>query len=342
MHRDAPASPTPALQSTARAFSGARVLITGGAGFLGSNLALALLAAGARVLIADHFDPDLGANPHNLLGAETTLELARCDLRHAAELPALVRDVDYLFAFAGRSSHLDSMRAPEADLDDNCRVALSLLEACRHHNPSAIICFASTRQIYGRPLHLPVDEAHPALPVDLNGAHKLAADHYHRVYHLAHGLRTRVLRLTNTIGPRMRIRDARQNFVGSWVRAVLEDRPVEVWGGAQRRDFTYVDDALDAFLRLARHDASDGQAYNLGGSACLTLHDFATRLIAAHGQGSLVIKPFPSERRAIDIGDYCSDDRKFRAATGWSPATTIDDALALTVAYFRAHLPHYV
>lgn len=338
----APSAPAPVLRDVARAFAGARVLIAGGAGFLGSNLARALADAGAGVCIADDFAAGLGGHPRNLHGFEDRVRVERRDLRVADGLPELVRDADHVFAFAGRSSHLDSMREPEADLDDNCRVALALLEACRLHNPRAVVCFAGTRQIYGRPLRLPVDESHPANPVDINGAHKLAADNYHRIYHLAHGLRTRVLRLTNTLGPRMRICDARQNFAGSWVRALLEDRPIELWGGGQRRDFTYVDDALTAFLLLARHDAADGLAYNLGGSACLSLTEFADRMIAANGGGRLEAKPFPAERRSIDIGDYCADDRKFRAETGWSPATPLDEALERTLAYFRENLRHYV
>lgn len=330
------------LRAAARPFDGARVLITGGAGFLGSNLAIVLVAAGAEVCVADDFADDLGGNAWNLHGIEDRVRVERRDLRVTGAFPDLVRGADYVFAFAGRSSHLDSMRAPEADLDGNCRVALALLEACRLHNPAAVVCFAGTRQVYGRPLRLPVDESHPTSPVDINGAHKLAADGYHRIYHLVHGLRTRVLRLTNTLGPRMRIRDARQNFAGAWVRALLEGRAIELWGGDQKRDFTYVDDALAAFLLLARHDAADGQAYNLGGSACLSLREFAGRMIAAAGAGSLEVKPYPEERRSIEIGDYCADDRKFRAETGWRPDTALDEALVRTLSYFRRHLPYYI
>lgn len=328
-------------QALVGGFHGKRVLITGGAGFIGASLACRLVASGSQVCVADNLGADTGGNAHNLAGLEGRIQFARVDLRDSRELPDLVRGRDHVFALAGRSSHLDSMRFPERDLADNCGVALALLEACRVYNPAAVVVFAGTRQVYGRPLRLPVDEDHPTAPVDINGVHKLAADRYHALYHTVHGLRTRVLRLTNTIGPRMRVRDARQNFFGDWVRRALEGREIEVWGGAQSRDFTFVDDAVDAFLRLAQHEGGDGRVYNLGGGASVALRELAELVVDACG-GRFVVKPFPSGRQVIDIGDYRADDRRFRAETGWAPTVGLPEAVARTLAYFRENLRYYV
>jgi UDP-glucose 4-epimerase len=217
-----------------------------------------------------------------------------------------------------------------------------LLEACRAICPGATIVFASTRQIYGRPLYLPVDEKHPLHPVDVNGINKMAGEAYHTLYHEVYGLKATSLRLTNTYGPRMRIKDARQTFVGVWLRAVLEGKPFEVWGGAQKRDFTYVEDAVEAFLLAAVTPETKGKVFNLGGEAPVSLSELAALLVAANGGGHYVNHEFPAERRRIDIGDYFADDRLFRGVTGWQPRVALADGLARSLTYFRDHLVHYV
>ncbi|MCW5550088.1 MAG: NAD-dependent epimerase/dehydratase family protein [Opitutaceae bacterium] len=234
------------------------MLITGGLGFIGSNLARRLVALGARVTILDSLIPEYGGNRRNLAGIEGKVAVHLSDVRDRHSLPAFVRGQDFLFNLAGQTSHMDSMTDPETDLEINCRAQLSILETCRRHNPGIRVVFASTRQIYGRPDYLPVDEKHPLRPVDVNGINKLAGEEYHLLYSEVHGIRSTVLRLTNTIGPRMRIKDARQTFVGVWVRRILEERPFEVWGGAQLRDFTYVDDAVEALLLAATRPEAEG------------------------------------------------------------------------------------
>lgn len=324
-------------------FRAKKVLITGGLGFIGSNLARALVAQHADVTLVDALIPEYGGNRRNLAGIESDVRVEIADVRDTARLPALIRGQDYLFNLAGQTSHLDSMTDPETDLEINARSQLHILEACRHHNPAIKVVFASTRQIYGVPDYLPVDEKHPLRPVDVNGINKLAGENYHLLYHQVYGLSTCVLRLTNTIGPRMRIKDARQTFVGLWIRRLLEGQPFEVWGGDQLRDFTYVDDAVDAFLRAAA-PAAAGRVFNLGGPGRLSLRALADSLatLGATAQPPFVVRPYPAERKKIDIGDYYADDRLIRSTLGWSPQTTIPAALAQTVAYFRPELSHYV
>jgi UDP-glucose 4-epimerase len=334
--------PMQARPSFATVFKGRRVLITGGLGFIGSNLARALVALGAKVTILDSLIPEYGGNRRNLRGLERKVAINLADVRDRHSLPEFLRGQHYLFNLAGQTSHMDSMLDPETDLEINCRAQLTLLEACRRHNPKLRVVFASTRQIYGRPDYLPVDEKHPLRPVDVNGINKLAGEEYHLLYSEVHGIQSTVLRLTNTIGPRMRVKDARQTFVGIWVRQILEGRPVEVWGGDQLRDFTYVDDAVEAFLLAAVHPKAVGGVFNLGGVGRISLRDLAKTLVAVAGQGSCTVKAFPADRKKIDIGDYYSDGRLIARKLGWKPRTTIKDALAQTVAYYRKELPHYL
>ncbi|MGH7955535.1 MAG: NAD-dependent epimerase/dehydratase family protein [Opitutaceae bacterium] len=325
-----------------RVFGGKRVLVTGGLGFIGSNLARALVELGARVSIVDSLIPEYGGNRRNLAGITSKVTVHVADVRDWPRLPRLVRGQDYLFNLAGQTSHMDSMTDPQTDLDINCRAQLAILEACRLHNPGIRIVFASTRQIYGRPDYLPVDEKHPLRPVDVNGINKIAGESFHLLYSRVYGLAATALRLTNTIGPRMRIKDARQTFVGVWIRRLLEDKPIEVWGGAQLRDFTYVDDAVEAFLLAAARPEAVGGVFNLGGPPPVTLQRLAQLLVEINGRGEFVVREFPGERKKIDIGDYYADDRLIARKLGWKPGTDLRAALERTVAFYREELEHYV
>ena len=331
--------PAPRL---AKAFKGKRVLITGGLGFIGSNLTRALVKLGAKVTILDSLIPEYGGSRRNLRGLERKVSLNLSDVRDRHSLPEFLRGQHYLFNLAGQTSHMDSMSDPETDLEINCRAQLTLLEACRKHNTDLRIVFASTRQIYGRPDYLPVDEKHPLRPVDVNGINKLAGEEYHILYSKVHGIRSTVLRLTNTIGPRMRIKDARQTFVGVWIRDILQGKPIEVWGGDQRRDFTYVDDAVEALLLSASKPEGVGGIFNLGGVGQVSLRELAETLVKVAGQGSFQIREFPSDRKKIDIGDFYSDCRLIESTLGWKPRTSIKQALTKTVAYYRKELPYYL
>ena len=325
----------------APAFKGKRVLITGGLGFIGSNLARRLVGLGAHVTLVDSLIPEYGGNLRNVAGIERKVRVNISDVRNHHGLPALLRGEHFLFNLAGQTSHMDSMTDPETDLEINCRAQLSILEACRKHNPKLRVVFASTRQIYGRPDYLPVDERHPLRPVDVNGINKLAGEEYHLLYSKVHGVPSTVLRLTNTIGPRMRVRDARQTFVGVWIKQILAGEELEVWGGDQLRDFTYVDDAVEAFLLSATAPRAVGKVYNLGGVGNISLRDLAALLVKVAKRGSFKVRKFPEARRKIDIGDYYSDCRLIEEI-GWKPRTTIEAALAKTVAYYRKELPRYL
>jgi UDP-glucose 4-epimerase len=323
-------------------FDGRHVLITGGLGFIGSNLARRLVGLGARVLLVDSLIPEYGGNRFNIYGMEAKVQVNVSDVRDGHSICSLVRGQDYLFNLAGQTSHLDSMQDPYTDMEINCRAQLSILEACRKHNPKIKIVFASTRQIYGKPERLPADEQLLLHPVDVNGINKMAGEWYHILYNNVHRLRACALRLTNTIGPRMRIKDARQTFLGVWIRLLIEGTPFEVWGGEQVRDFTYVDDAVEAFLLAAASDQANGQVFNLGGDGPIQLKDLAALLVEVNGGGRFVTRPFPDDRKRIDIGDYYADYSRIRAALDWQPRIPLREALTRTIAFYREHLKHYL
>ena len=325
------------------AFKGKRVLITGGLGFIGSNLARRLVAMGAQVALVDSLNPLYGGNRFNISGIESQVTVEVSDVRDSDRMAHLVRGQDYLFNLAGQTSHMDSMQDPRTDMEINAEAQLFILEACRRHNPKIRIVFASTRQIYGRPQYLPVDEKHPLAPVDVNGVNKIAGEGYHLVYHSAYDIPTSVLRLTNTIGPRMRIKDARQTFLGVWIRLLLEGQPFEVWGTEPLRDFTFVDDAVEAFLVAATHERAVGKVFNLGGERVVSLKELADLLIEANGgKGSYRVMEYPADRKKIDIGDYYADDRLIRRTLGWAPCVALPDALRQTLAFYQEHMSRYV
>ncbi len=323
-------------------FADRNILITGGMGFLGSNLAIKLVELGARVTLVDSLVPEYGGNPFNVSALGDRVRLNISDVRDEHSLRYLIRGQDYLFNLAGQTSHLDSMQNPFTDLEINCKAQLSILEVCRRHNPGLKIVFASTRQIYGKPQTLPVSEKHLLQPVDVNGINKMAGEWYHILYNNTYDMRTCALRLTNTYGPRMRVKDSRQTFLGIWIRLLVEGRPFEVWEGQQLRDFTYVDDAVDAFLLAATSERANGRVFNLGGNEAITLNDLAKLLVRINGSGQYINRDFPSERKRIDIGDYYSDHTLIRSTLGWAPRVPLSEGLAHSLAFYKEHLQHYL
>jgi UDP-glucose 4-epimerase len=324
-------------------YRGRRVLVTGGAGFIGSNLARQLVELGAEVLIVDSMIPEYGGNSFNLDGVEDRLRVNYADVRNENVMDLLVRDREIIFNLAGQVSHIDSMRDPYTDLDINCRAQLSMLEACRRFNPTVKVIFAGTRQVYGKPDRLPVDEHHLVRPIDVNGVNKAAGEYYHLLYNNAFGVRACSLRLTNVYGPRQLIRHNRQGFIGWFIRLAIEGREIQIFGdGSQMRDFVYVDDAADAFLRAGACPACDGEVFNVGGLEPITHRDLVELLLGVAGSGHVTYVPWPPDKKAIDIGSFYSDSSKFARATGWSPRVSLREGFERTIAFYRANLAHYV
>jgi UDP-glucose 4-epimerase len=318
------------------------VLVTGGLGFIGSNLARALVDLGADVLLVDSLIPDYGGNLFNIAGIEDRVRVNIADVRQASTMNYLVRDREVIFNLAGQVSHIDSMRDPHTDLDINCRSQLTLLEACRLHNPAAKVVYAGTRQVYGRPDRLPVDESHLVRPTDINGINKAAGENYHLVYNNVFGVRACSLRLTNVYGPRQLIRHNRQGFIGWFIRLALEGKEIQIYGdGSQVRDFVYVDDAADAFLRAGATDAVNGDVFNVGGREPIAHRDLVKILLEASGRGSMRFVDWPADKKQIDIGSFYTDSSKFERTTGWRPMVGLHDGLAQSLDYYRLHAARY-
>jgi dTDP-glucose 4,6-dehydratase/UDP-glucose 4-epimerase len=324
-------------------FKNKKVLITGGLGFIGSNLAKALILNGAKVTLVDSLNENYGGNLFNVENFKNNLTINISDVRDEHSLQKLLVDQDYLFNLAGQTSHLDSMINPKVDVDINTVSQISILEVCRKFNPSIKIVFASTRQIYGRPQYLPVDEYHPIKPVDVNGINKWSGEAYHSLYYEVYGIRSCSLRLTNTYGPNMRIKDARQTFLGIWFKNLIQGIPLSVYGdGAQLRDFNYVDDVVKAMLMCAKSDYADGQIFNLGGQEVVSLKELASKMIQFVDGAKYEIIEFPEDRRKIDIGDYYSDYTKIKNIVGWTPHTDLVSGLTKTYQYFALNMEHYL
>ena len=323
-------------------WKGKQVLITGGLGFIGSTLAHRLVGKEADVLIVDSLFPEYGGNFANIKGIEKMVRVNISDVRDVHGLSWLVKDAEVIFNLAGQTSHMDSMTDPYTDLDINCVSQLHILEACRRENPGVKIVFASTRQIYGKPRYLPVDENHPIVPTDVNGINKSAGEQYHLLYGKVYGMWCASLRLTNTYGPRMRIKDARQTFLGIWLRLALENKPFEVWGGNQLRDFSYVDDTVDALLAVVENDAARGGVFNVGGMEVVSLLEVARMIQMELNSTKFSVKAFPKERQAIDIGDFYADDRRLRETTGWFSKVPLSVGLRKTIEYYREHFQDYL
>jgi UDP-glucose 4-epimerase len=327
-------------------YTGKRVLVTGGLGFIGSNLAIRLLEFGAHVVVVDSLIPETGGNTFNIEPVQDhrRLSVRTVDVRDVLAMERLVCEQAVIFNLAGQVSHIDSMQDPFTDLEINCRSQLALLEACRRNAPEVKVVFASTRQIYGRvpEEQLPVDERQPPNPVDVNGINKLAGERYHVLYNNVYGIRTSVLRLTNTYGPRMLVKNNRQTALGWLIRQAMDGEQIDIFGdGAQLRDFTYVDDAVEAFLAAGASEAANGQVFNIGAIEPISLAEVAELLIELAGTGSFRLLPFPEARRAIDIGSIYVDDRKIRRVLKWQPRVDLREGLTRTIDFYRAHRAQY-
>ncbi|MBI3180823.1 MAG: NAD-dependent epimerase/dehydratase family protein [Myxococcales bacterium] len=323
-------------------FAGKNAVVTGGLGFIGSNLARRLLEEGARVTVVDSLAPKCGANRHNLADVLDRIRLEEADLCGRLRIGPLLEGADFVFNLAGRISHLDSMTAPFEDLAINGQAHLSLLEEIRGRCPLATVVYASTRQLYGPPRYLPVDEAHPVSPVDINGVHKFSAEQYHLLFARHYGLRACALRLTNTYGPRQALSHPRFGFVGWFINRALTGQPIELFGdGAYLRDLNHVDDVVQAFLLAAGAEACAGRVFNLSGPRASLEH--IAQVLAKTGGGCPVVKvEYPAQLRKLEIGDYYGSSEAFASVTGWRANPDWVGDLARTVEWFRGRLHHYL
>jgi len=328
-------------------FASKRVLITGGLGFIGSNLAIRLVGQGADVLLVDSLIPDYGGNLFNIKPIEGKVRVNIADVRDVNGMNYLVRGQDYLFNLAGQVSHIDSMHDPYTDLEINCRAQLSILEACRHNNPDIKVVFAGTRQVYGAPEYLPVDEKHLLRPVDVNGINKMAGEWYHILYNNIYGIRALSLRLTNTYGPRLLMKHSRQGFIAWFIRLAIDNQEIQIFGdGKQLRDMNYVDDAVEALLLAAVYEGANGHIFNLGNTPPVSLLGFVQVLLEVcqefgAGRGGYRLTPFPPDKKRIDIGDYYADYSRIRQTLGWEPKVPLREGLRRTVAYYIEHCDRY-
>ena len=319
-------------------YANKNILITGGLGLVGSNLAKALFAQGANITIVDSLHPQYGGNLFNIIGLEKKVKVSILDIRDTAALASFIKNKDYLFNLAGQTSHLDSMVSPKNDLEINAVAQLGILEICKEFNPEIKIIYASTRQIYGVPQYLPVDELHPLVPVDVNGINKIAGESYHRLYYQIYGVRSCSLRLTNTFGPGMRAKDSRQTFLGIWMRKIIEGVPFQIFGdGMQLRDFNFVSDCTNAMLLAGSNEITNGKIYNLGSDEVMSLLEVANLICEIDQNFKYELVEFPANRKAIDIGDYYSDFSLIKNEIGWEPNTSLREGLIETIEYYRKH-----
>jgi len=322
-------------------FRNKKILITGGLGFIGSNLAIKLVQLDAQVTILDALVPQFGGNLFNIKPIKNKIKVIIADLREQAKINKAVKEKDYIFNLAGTLSHIDSMTNPFVDLDINCRAQLFLLEACRKHNINTKIVFAGTRNQYGRALYLPVDEKHIQEPTDINGINTIAAEKYHLLYNRIYGIRTVSLRMTNTFGPRHQMKHSKQGVLNWFVRLLMDGKKVGLFGdGSQIRDVNYIDDVIDALLLLASSNKSNNQAYNLGGQP-VTLKSFVETAIKILGEGKYKTVPFPNNRKAIEVGNYVADIKKINTDVGWKPKITIEEGVQRTINYYKDYKKYY-
>jgi UDP-glucose 4-epimerase len=325
-----------------KVFGGKRTLITGGLGFIGSNLAHRLVEHGAKVTLVDSLVPAYGGNPFNLRGIEEKVHINIADVRDEHSMAYLVQGQDYIFNLAGQVSHIDSMENPYIDLEINVRSQLSIMEACRKNNRKVKIIYTSTRQLYGKPLYLPVDEHHIAHPTDVNGINKLCGELYHILYNDVYGIRAISLRLTNTYGPRQLLKHSRQGFINWFIRLLVEGKEIQLFGdGSQMRDFNFVEDVVDALLLAAVSENANGEIFNLGGDEPISLKDLVELMIDVYGSGSYQLVPFPEEKKAIDIGSFYSDFTKIKTTLGWQPKIRLREGLKKTFDYYKENFAWY-
>ena len=325
------------------AYRGRRVLIAGGLGFIGSNIAHRLVGAGATVTIVDSLAPLYGGNRANLDGIEDRVTVHVADARDTALMGRLVRESDLVFNLAAQVSYIDSATIPFEDLDLNCRLPLALLELCREHNPSARVVFASSRLVLGRITRQPVTEDHPTEPLSLYGAHKLAAEKYHRLYAERYGLRTVVLRVTNPYGERQQIKHSKYSLPGWFMRQAYEGKAITIYGdGGQLRDYVYATDLADAFCAVGDSDIPPGSILNCGFGKSTPFREMVETIVRVVGRGHIAYVPWPKDYERVETGDVEFDTSRLNELTGWTPAVSLAEGIERMWRYFEPRMERYL
>lgn len=323
-------------------YSGRSVLITGGLGFVGSNLAIRLAEEGANVTLVDSMLPLYGGNLFNVEPVRDRVTINFSDIRDRNSMNYLVRGQDFVFHLAGQVSHVDSITDPFNDVEINVNGTLTVLEACRRFNPQARVIFTGTRGQYGPSVKLPVDESAPMNPMGMYAITNLTAEKIVLMYHDVHRVPGACLRITNTYGPRHQMRHNRYGVLNWFVRLAMDDETIPAMGdGRILRDFVYIDDLVDALLQTGASDAAYGQVFNVGSGGPISFIDLIRRIIDVTGSGKFEFAPFTSERKALEPGDYWADITKIRTVIGWNPRTSLEEGLRRTVDYYRKHRDHY-
>ena len=318
------------------------ILITGGLGFIGSTIARRLVGIAKEITLVDSLIPQYGGNLFNIDGIQDKVNVNIADVRDEASMNALVKDKHFLFNMAGTLSHIDSMTDPYTDLEINCRSQLTILEACRKNNRDIKIVLAGTRGEYGRIQTSPVDESHPLHPTDVNGINKIAGGLYHLVYNNAYGIRSASIRLTNTYGPRHQMRHSKQGYLNWFLRLAMEDKDITIYdNGTPKRDFIYVDDAVEAFLMVCASDKTNGEFYNLGSGEGVSILESAEAVIKAAGSGSIKHVEYPKDKKAIEIGDFIADYSKIEKLLGWHPTVSFEKGLNISYEFYKKNQVHY-
>ncbi len=323
-------------------FKNKEVLVTGGLGFIGSNLCIELVRLGARVTIVDNMLPRQGGNLFNIkdIAGEVTVNVS--DVRNQLSMDHLVKGKDLVFHLAGQVNHVDSMKNPVQDLEINCLGTMVLLEALRHHNRDARVIFAGTRGEYGSSVKLPVDEDHPTNPKGIYAVTNLTAEKMVLVYDDIYKIRGSCLSITNTYGPRHQMAHDEYGVFNWFIRKALDDEEIPVFGdGRILRDFLYVEDLVDCMLKVAATDGAYGTVFNVGTGIPVSFFELAEKIVAIAGSGRTKFTEFTQERKEVEPGDYYADITRIKKITGWQPKTSLEEGIARTIDYYREHGGEY-
>ncbi len=318
------------------------ILITGGMGFLGSNLAHRMVNLGANVTLLDNLNPLYGGNPYNIFDISNKVNIVIGDIRNVETLKILIKKTDYIFHFAAQVSYIDSISMPDEDLDVNAWATLNLCEICRKHNPNAKIIFTSSRMVLGKIDGTVFNEQSPTNPLSLYGTHKLTSEKYLQMYYKDFGIRSTILRITNPYGPRQQMKHHKYSILGWFIRQAMEGKTIKVFGdGNQIRDYIYIDDMVEPMCVVAATKDSDGQIINLGSGTGTMFKDMVQTVVDIVGSGNIEFVPWPQNYERVETGNSIADISKLKRLSGYAPVFDLNSGIERTYTYYKKHLKHY-